>query len=195
MAFWQRREASLPVEARLRRRVGDYVDRHSAGAALEGQALADTSQALDAILLQRRRGAALPIGVLADVIVVHRLRTTELASAQDAHAYVALAVWMHTANGGMSHPSYAERSMKPSRAAPRRTSRPLCCAPCKAMPQPFAHWLKTQDPALADTVVAVSCGVPTTRRTILPTPCGCSTLPASPRRAVVHAVYGWVRPG
>jgi hypothetical protein len=156
VAFWRRREASSSVEARLRRRVEDYVDRHSVKAALEGAALADTSQALDAMLLQRRRGAALPVGVLADVIVVHRLRATELASAEDTHAYVALAVWMHAANGGDVAPQLRpEVDNAIARGAetdePTATLRALQGHASAVR----AHWLKTQDPALADTVVAV----------------------------------------
>jgi hypothetical protein len=156
VAFWRRREASFPVEARLRRRVEDYVDRQSAGAALEGQALVDTSQALDAILLQRGQGAALPIGVLADVIVVHRLRATELASAEDAHAYVALAVWMHAANGGDVAPQL-RREVDDAIGRGAETDEPT--AVLRALQGHAsavrAQWLKTQDPALADTVVAV----------------------------------------
>ena len=156
MAFWRRREASYPVEARLRRRVEDYVDRLSLDAALESGALADTSQALDAMLLQRRQGAALPIGVLTDVIVVHHLRATELASAEDTHAYVALAVWMHAANGGDVAPQL-RREVDDAIARGAETDEPT--AMLRALQGHAsavrAHWLKTQDPALADTVVAV----------------------------------------
>lgn len=156
MAFWRRREASSPVEARLRRRVEDYAERRSAGAALEGEALVDTSQALDALLLQRRQGAALPIGVLADVIVVHRLRATELASAEDTHAYIALAVWMHAANGGDVAPQLRrEVDDAIARGAETDESTALLRALQGHASAVRAHWLKTQDPALADTVVAV----------------------------------------
>lgn len=156
MAFWRRREASSPVETRLRRRVADYVDRHSVSAALESGALVDTSQALDAMLLQRRQGAAPPVAVLADVIVVHRLRATELASAEDAHAYVALAVWMHAANGG-DIPPQLRREVDDAIARGAETDEPT--AVLRALQGHAsavrAHWLKTQDPTLADTVVTV----------------------------------------
>ncbi|WP_157410729.1 hypothetical protein [Actinoplanes rectilineatus] len=156
MAFWRRRKAPSTVEARLRRRVENYVDRHDAGAALESEALVDTSQALDAILQQRRQGVALPVGVLADVIVVHRLRATKLASAEDAHAYVALAVWMHAANGGDVAPQL-RREVDDAIARGAETDEPtaLLRALQGHASAVRAHWLKTQDPALADAVVAV----------------------------------------
>lgn len=125
-------------------------------AALEDEALADTSQALDGMLLQRCQGAALPVGVLADVIVVHRLRATELASAEDRHAYVALAVWMHAANGGDVAPQL-RREVDDAIARGAETDEPT--AVLRALQGHAsavrAQWLKTQDPALADTVVAV----------------------------------------
>lgn len=156
VAFWRRREASFPVEARLRRRVQDYVDRHDAGAALEGGALADTSQALDALLLRRRQHVALPIGVLADVIAVHHLRATELASAEDAHAYVALAVWMHTVNGCDVAPQLRQE-VDDAIARGAETDEPT--AALRALQGHAsavrAQWLRTGDAALADVVVAV----------------------------------------
>ncbi|WP_199515704.1 hypothetical protein [Nucisporomicrobium flavum] len=156
MAFWRRREASFPAEVRLRRRVKDCVDRRDAGPALEGQALVDTSQAVDAILLRRSQGAALPVGVLADVIAVHRLRVSELASPQDAHAYVALAVWMHAANGGDVAPEL-RREVDDAIAGGAETDEPtaLLRALQGQASAVRAQWLKTQDPALAHTVVAV----------------------------------------
>ncbi|GLZ00840.1 hypothetical protein [Actinoplanes sp. NBRC 103695] len=156
MAFWRRRKASFPVDELLRRRVEDCVDRRNAGPALEGQALVDTSQAIDALLLQRHQGAVLPIGVLADVIVVHRLRATGLASADDAHAYVALAVWMHAVNGGEVAPQL-RHEVDDAIARGAETDEPI--ALLRALQGHAAavrsHWLKTQDPALADIVVAV----------------------------------------
>ena len=108
------------------------------------------------MLLQRRQGVALPIGVLADVIAVHRLRATELASAEDAHAYVALAVWMHAANGGAVAPPLRQE-VDDAIARGAETDEPT--AVLRALQGHAsavrAHWLKTQDPALADTVVAV----------------------------------------
>lgn len=156
MAFWRRRGASFPVEARLHRRVQDYVDRRSPGAVLGSEALADTSEALDALLLRRRQGAALSIGVLTDVIVVHRIRATELASAEDTHAYVALAVWMHAANGGDVAPQLRP-DVDDAIARGAETDEPtaLLRALQGHASAVRAQWLKTQDPALADTIVAV----------------------------------------
>ncbi|GAA0547633.1 hypothetical protein GCM10010172_31800 [Paractinoplanes ferrugineus] len=136
--------------------MADYVDRHSASAALAIGALVDTSQALDDLLRQRRQGAALAIGVLADVIVVHRLRATELASAEDTHAYVALAVWMHAANGGDVAPEL-RREVDDAIARGAETDEPtaLLRALQGHASAVRAQWLKTPEPALADTVVAV----------------------------------------
>ncbi|MFG1995197.1 hypothetical protein ACGFJ7_35010 [Actinoplanes sp. NPDC048988] len=156
MAFWRRRHASSPVEARLRRRVQDYVDRRDAALALEGEALVETSQALDALLLQRGQGAALPIGVLADVIAVHRLRATGLSSPEDTHAYVSLAVWMHAFNGGDVAPQLRQE-VDDAIARGAETDEPaaLLRALQGHASAVRAHWLKTRDPALADSVVAV----------------------------------------
>ncbi|MEV4708165.1 hypothetical protein [Actinoplanes sp. NPDC049316] len=156
MPIWRRRLASSPVEARLRRRVQDYVDRQDAALAFEGEALVDTSQALDALLLQRRQGAALPIGVLADVIAVHRLRASGLASPEDTHAYVALAVWMYAINGGNVAPQLRQE-VDDAIARGAETDEPaaLLRALQGHASAVRAHWLKTQDPALADSVVAV----------------------------------------
>ncbi|WP_199514276.1 hypothetical protein [Nucisporomicrobium flavum] len=156
MAFWRRGKASPPVEARLRRRVEDCVDRRSADAALESAALADTWQALDAMLHERRKGAALPIGVLADIIVVHRLRATELACAEDAHAYVALAVWMYAANGGVVAPQLRQEVDEAiARGAETDEPTALLRALQGHASAVRAQWLKTHDPVLAETVVAV----------------------------------------
>ena len=154
MAFWRRTTQPEPALVRLHRRAQHSVDRQDPRGALENAALAEATDALGLVLERRSDAGELLIGALSDVIAIHYLRAGGLHSAEDTHAFVAVAGWIHAVNPGDVPPQVRQEVVEAIRLGaetdePTATLRALQGHASAVR----AAWRRNPDRALADTFV------------------------------------------